>query len=124
MKAPWKAEVAHCRASCARRAFPRGLAMPKSDISGWPSQAQADQCSLGLRAKLSTSGQVRLAPDWRAGSPRLSHTGRGLSLLGLALRGPTSQFVVHPYQDVVGSGIEPRHGRAKRACDAVYGATD
>src|SRR5262249_43670261 len=43
---------------------------------------------------------------------------------GLRLRGFTNQLVVHPYQKVVGFGIEPRHDRTERACDPVYGATD
>ena len=35
------------------------------------------------------------------------------------LPGFTNQFVVHPHQEIVGLGIEPRHGRTKRACDPV-----
>ena len=43
---------------------------------------------------------------------------------GVRLEGLTNQFVVDPHQEIVGLGIEPRHGRTKRACDPVHGAMD
>src|SRR5438105_13484598 len=35
----------------------------------------------------------------------------------------TNQLVVHPHQEIVGSAIEPCHGRTKRARDPVYTPT-